>query len=517
MFIPWKNPDPFLRLLSIKQESNGYHLFLASVNEIATCPTCLCQTTKKHSTYTRRLQDLPSTGLIVTLHLKAAKWHCKNSKCSQLIFAERFSWLAPYARKTIRATNLLRHFAFSTSCLVAAKLAKVAGFSVSHDTLLRIIYQTNVTPRAISNVIGIDEFAWRKGHTYGTIICDFITRRIIAVLQDRQQETITTWLKKYPHIQIVSRDGLTAFKEAIKTANPNIIQVSDRWHFIKNCKKRLDNLLLLTIPSSLERKNISGEKSTLPLASYQVRAIERKESKKQLIAKVQNAYQDNRSMRQLAKQFQLDPRTIKKYLTAGDDWLSTTRGKKAHPFQKRIIQLEEMRMTVKRIHTLLIKEGFLGTYGATRMAVEAIRKARRLQFSQEKSDLITRPQISLLLWKWPQQLTFEQSQWLHYLFEHYPIFKKLYDIVQTFRKAVEIRDYSRFLNWLSQQLADRTQPFYPYALRLRQDLNAIKNAFEYPYTNGFVEGHVNRLKTEKRRLYGRASVVLLEKRVLFRH
>jgi len=103
------------------------------------------------------------------------------------------------------------------------------------------------------------------------------------------------------------------------------------------------------------------------------------------------------------------------------------------------------------------------------------------------------------------------------LFEHYPIFKKLYDIVQTFRKAVEIRDYSRFLNWLSQQLADRTQPFYPYALRLRQDLNAIKNAFEYPYTNGFVEGHVNRLKTEKRRLYGRASVVLLEKRVLFRH
>jgi len=92
---------------------------------------------------------IQSTGLVVTLHLKTAK-------CSQLIFAERFSWLTPYARKTIRATILLRHFAFSMSCLVAEKLAKVAGFSVIHDTLLRIIYHTNVTPRTISNVIRID-------------------------------------------------------------------------------------------------------------------------------------------------------------------------------------------------------------------------------------------------------------------------------------------------------------------------------------------------------------------------
>ena len=117
---------------------------------------CLCQTTKKHSTYTQHLQDLPSTGLVITLHLKTAKWNCKNAKCSQLIFAERFSWLTPYARKTIRATILLKHLAFAASCLVAEKLAKVAGFSVSHDTLLRIIYQTNVTPRTISNVIRID-------------------------------------------------------------------------------------------------------------------------------------------------------------------------------------------------------------------------------------------------------------------------------------------------------------------------------------------------------------------------
>ncbi|WP_342473067.1 ISL3 family transposase [Metasolibacillus sp. FSL H7-0170] len=399
MFIPWKIPDPFIHLVSITEQPTGYQLTLASRNTVAICPKCNCKTMKRHSTYTRHLQDLPCVGLAVTIRLIATKWRCHTTTCPQRIFTERFSWLTPYARKTVRTTNLLRHFAFSTSCLVAAKLAKVAGLSVSHDTLLRIVYQTNVTPRAISTVIGIDEFAWCKGHTYGTIICDFVTSRIIAVLQHRQQETVSAWLKQHPHIQIVSRDGLPAFKEAIDAANPNIAQISDRWHFIKNCKKRLDDLLLSTISSSVERKHTHIEKVALPLAKYEERAMERKESKKQLIARVQTAYKDGHSMRQLAKQFQLNPRTIKKYVTAGDAWLETPRAKKVHPFHERILQLEVARMTVKKIHATLVKEGFLGAYGATRMAVEAIRKARRIQFDCEQPDLIKRPQISALLWK----------------------------------------------------------------------------------------------------------------------
>lgn len=517
MFIPWKTPDPFIRLVSITEQATGYQLTLASVNTIATCPKCHCRTTKRHSTYTRHLQDLPCAGVAVTIRLTATKWHCPTTTCTQRIFSERFSWLTPYARRTVRATNLLRYFAFSSSCFVAAKTAKMTGLSVSHDTLLRIIYQTNVTPSAISSVIGIDEFAWRKGHTYGTIICDFVTSRTVAILQDRQPETVTAWLKQHPHIQIVSRDGLLAFKEAIHAANPTIKQISDRWHFIKNCKKRLDDLLLSTIPSSVEKKQAPAETAALPLAKYEELALERKESKKQLIARVQIAYKAGHSMRQLAKQFQLDQRTIKKYITAGDTWLETPRVKKAHPFHERILHLEEERMTVKKIHATLVKEGFSGAYGATRMAVEAIRKARRIQLDDEPSDLIKRPQISMLLWKWSQQLTPGQSQWLRYLFDHYPILKDFYELVQTFRKSVETRDYQRFLNWLTQQLSAQSQPFYSYALRLRQDLKAVKNAFDYPYNNGFVEGHVNRLKTEKRKLYGRASVTLLEKRMLFRY
>lgn len=109
------------------------------------------------------------------------------------------------------------------------------------------------------------------------------------------------------------------------------------------------------------------ETAALPLTKYEERALKRKVSKRQFIARVQTAYKEGFSMLQLAKQFQLDPRIIKKYI---DTWLETPRVKKAH-----IFHLKEERMTVKKIHATLVKEGFSGAYGATRMAVEAIRKA----------------------------------------------------------------------------------------------------------------------------------------------
>lgn len=397
MLIPWKIPDPFLHLQSITEQSTGYQLNLASTKTAATCPNCHCQTMKKHSTYIRRLQDLPCAGFAVTIHLTTAKWRCVVPTCSQHIFTERFSWLTPNARHTIRITHLLRHLAFSTSCLGAAKLAKVMGLLVSHDTLLRILYQTDVTPRAISAVVGLDEFAWRKGHTYGSIICDYVTSRIVAVLPDRQPKTISKWLKQYPHISLVSRDGLPAFKEAIEAVNPSIVQISDRWHFIKNCKKRLDDVLLSAIPSSVERKKAVTQAAPLPLAKYEERALERRESKRQLIDRVRIAYQEGYSMHQLARQFQIDFRTIKKYVTAGDAWLEMPRKRKVHPFHKRIVQLEAARMTVKKIHATLVKEGFIGAYGATRMAVETIRKTKRARLIDDRHDLIKRPQISALL------------------------------------------------------------------------------------------------------------------------
>lgn len=239
MWIPWQPPASYLHFHSLKQTVQGLILLLSTNRSSASCPTCHNTSRKKHSSYLRTLQDFPSVNQVITVKFRTQKWFCENTQCSQRIFCERFEWLRSSARRTIQAEELLRKFAFSMNCLIASKVSSAAGLTVSHDTLRRLIYQTEQPQTKVSSVIGIDDFAWRKGHTYGTVICDLLESRILALLPERQSDTVSNWLKQHPHIKIVSRDGYLAFKEAISEA----LQISDRWHFIKNAKKRLDQLL----------------------------------------------------------------------------------------------------------------------------------------------------------------------------------------------------------------------------------------------------------------------------------
>ncbi|MED1477499.1 transposase [Bacillus pseudomycoides] len=94
--------------------------------------------------------------------------------------------------------------------------------------------------------------------------------------------------------------------------------------------------------------------------------------------------------------------------------------------------------------------------------------------------------------------------------------RTVYSLIQNYREIIKQSDYERFLQWLRNQLSHREQPFYQYARRLRSDLQAIKHAFVLPYNNGVLVGEVNRLKMIKRMMYGRASLTVLQKRMLYR-
>lgn len=97
--------------------------------------------------------------------------------------------------------------------------------------------------------VGIDDFAFRKGRTYGSLIYDLQSHMPLALLPNRESEQVTQWLKTYPHIEVVSRDGFTGFRQAISDANSSILQVYDRWHFIRNAKKQLEKILTASVPS----------------------------------------------------------------------------------------------------------------------------------------------------------------------------------------------------------------------------------------------------------------------------
>lgn len=185
-------------------------------------------------------------------------------------------------------------------------------------------------------------------------------------------------------------------------------------------------------------------------------------------------------------------------------------------YRSLIHRLETEDKTVKEIYQCLQKQGYAGTYSAVRTVVETLRKKRNLRFSEEETVRFSRRQVSAYLWRPAAELTAEEVGLLRKIFQLYPAIEPLYQLVQEYRRVIQARDYDGFLKWLMAQLSSRDQPFYQYARRLRSDLQAVKHGPLLSYSNGLLEGQINRLKTIKRMTYGRAHLHLLEKRVLYR-
>ncbi|WP_266077104.1 ISL3 family transposase, partial [Brucella intermedia] len=201
-----------------------------------TCPHCGTASRRVHSRYSRMIADLPCAGRRIELHLTVRRFVCSAVHCHRKIFAERFGddVIRPMARRTARLDCLVRHLALALGGRPAARFADRLGLPVSNDTLLRTVRRYDRPPSTPPTVIGIDDWAWRRNHRYGTIICDLERRKTIALLPDREPSTAKAWLVEQPQIEIVARDRGGAYARAAAQALPQAEQVADRWHLMEN-------------------------------------------------------------------------------------------------------------------------------------------------------------------------------------------------------------------------------------------------------------------------------------------
>lgn len=200
------------------------------------CPECGTTSHRVHSRYPRIIADLPCAGRRIELHLTVRRFVCAADECRRKIFAERFGndIVRPMARRTARLDTLVHHLALALGGRPAARFADRLGFPVSNDTLLRTIRRYDRPPPPPPSVISIDDWAWRRNHRYGTIICDLERRKAIALLPDREPATAKAWLVQHPQIEIVARDRGGGYAQAATQALPYANQVADRWHLMEN-------------------------------------------------------------------------------------------------------------------------------------------------------------------------------------------------------------------------------------------------------------------------------------------
>src|SRR3954469_9967750 len=217
---------------------------LAITAPTAACPLCGHDPPRVHSRYTRRLDDLPCLGRCVRLQVAVRRFACPQTDCPRRIFTERLPGVAaPWARSTDRLRQTQTDIGSSLGVEAGARLAARMAMTTSPDTLLRRVKRLKNESSPPPRVVGIDDWAWRKGQRYGTIVVDLERSDVLDLLPDRDAATVAAWLKAHPGVEVVSRDRSAAYARAATEGASQAGQVADRWHLLKNLREAVEHVL----------------------------------------------------------------------------------------------------------------------------------------------------------------------------------------------------------------------------------------------------------------------------------
>ena len=247
-------PEESLKITEINQHTDQILIKMKSVTRSCICPECNQKTNKYHGTYIRKVQDLPILGKKVMLNIKAYEYECEDSECNITSFAENFDgFLNSYSRMTERLADFICTLALETSCEGCAKICCETGIQVSGDTVIRLLLKRFELQKSsvVGDVIGIDDFAYKKRHTYGTIIVNEETHEPITLLEGRDGETLRKWLKENKHIKVITRDRASAYAKVIAEELPDVMQIADRFHLHQNLLEAVKKALNSHLPSTI--------------------------------------------------------------------------------------------------------------------------------------------------------------------------------------------------------------------------------------------------------------------------
>jgi Transposase/Phage integrase family/zinc-finger of transposase IS204/IS1001/IS1096/IS1165 len=193
-----------------------------------------------HSTYRRTVADLPLAGATLVLHLQVRRFFCRHTTCPQRIVAERFPTLVPVrGRHSWGVCAALRHVGLAVGGRMGVRLTRALGIPGSDQTIVRLVHGALFPLLEVPRVIGLDEWAWRRGRRFGTILCDLERHHVLDLLPERSASSVAQWLQTHPSVEIVCRDRSGLYAEGIRQGAPQAIQVVDRFHLVQNLRDAL--------------------------------------------------------------------------------------------------------------------------------------------------------------------------------------------------------------------------------------------------------------------------------------
>lgn len=421
--------------------------------------------------------------------------------------------------------------------------------------------------------ICVDDFAIRKRYTYGTVMVDLETHRVVDMIDSRETEKVAEWLKTYPNIQVISRDGASTYANASSLSHPEAYQISDRFHLFKNLSEAFSRFLMRQFPARIEipsnkkataiemaalydtrnlsqrirfakqkrkegytiseialcmhlgettiRKYIKWKDDEIPADKESARERQYRNSVKQKqkeIEEVRKLYQNGFSIQEISRMTGHVSTTVKKYLnpicTGENGHYDSRRPGKLAPFEKEVIAMRSQGITYAKIHKTICNKGYTGTVASLRVFMQKEREHQKRKVDNVVGGIEYVPRKLLCKLLYRKEVKGLSEYQYNALIEKYDILGKVYRVIEQFYKIVYAKKYEELEAWMEEARLLEIPEVDSYLNGMEKDLIAVKNAIKYNYNNGLAEGSVNKIKLIKRIMYGRNSFEMLKAKIL---
>ncbi|WP_329262574.1 ISL3 family transposase [Actinoallomurus sp. NBC_01490] len=493
----------------------------------AVCPSCGVLSGRVHSRYERRLSDQAIAGQETVIHLQVLRFLCRNEVCAKKTFAEQVPGLTVrYGRRSIGLGECLRAIALALGGRAGARLTHRLAAAVSRMTLIRMIRSLpDAAADSRPQVLGVDDFALRRGHRYGTVLIDMATSRPIDVLAERSAESLAAWLQDHPGIEVVCRDRAGRYAEGTTRGAPDAIQVADRWHMWRNLGEAVERTVtkhrhhLRELPQTTTQTDPAPPSDPQPDSDPKPREGRLAERTRQRHTAIHDLLAQGRQIRQIARELGLGRNTVRRFARAtSPEELLVNNGTGQRPqaldefadyLQRR---WKEGCTNAEQLHRELRAQGYRGARTTVRQYVRPWR-SNAVPLKPPPTPPTVR-QVTGWILRHPDNLQPDERHQLETLTAASPAPASVREHVRGFAHMMLHLHGDQLERWMSAVESSDLPELRSFVTGLRRDLDAARAGLTLPYSSGKVEGHVNRIKMIKRQMYGRANPDLLRKRIL---
>jgi transposase len=479
-----------------------------------------------HSRYQRRLADAAIAGQRVVLRLGVRRLFCDYPDCPARTFTEQITGLTTrYARRTPLLKRMLQAVGLALAGRAGARLADALGLPASRDTLLRLLRALPDPKVDQVAVLGVDDFAFRRGRVYGTVLVDMATYRPVDLLCDREAQTFAAWLEEHPGTRVICRDRAGAYADGARTGAPAAIQVADRWHLWHNLAEHVEHTVLghrgclrEPLPEPPTPPTPPAVPAPLPSPAPPEKKIVTRTT--QRYAQIQDLRAHGESISAISRRLHLDIQTVRRFAHASslEELLAKTaeRASVLDGFTAYLHQRWTQGCTDAAVLTKELKaQGYSGSDQTVRRYLRPFRHGHPTPPPGPTAPTVR--EVTGWILRRPDTLDPEEQTRLQDVLARCPQLDAASGHVVAFAEMLTGLHGDRLNGWIAAVDADDLPGLHSFTSGLRRDYQAVVNGLSLPYSSGAVEGNVNRIKMLKRQMYGRASLELLRKRVLLAH